>query len=200
MNNADSKFDEGVKLLKEGLFKEALQIFNDLINSFPDNASYYSERGVVYFHMKSKQKALSDMDKAVELEPKKSYRYSSRAYIRGHFGMIHDAIKDYEYAVELDPEDAVAYNNLGLLQEQIGYQKMANDQFNKADKLADIQNQRGKTDLGIKGEAIEIKNVQEEIDAERENQSLWMEIKKLGTQKGRRSFYNFLKSGFKVKD
>jgi len=194
----DIKFKKGVDFLKAAEYSKALAIFNGLIVEEPNNAHYYSERGVAYFHMSSKRLSLEDMDKAIELEPSKSYRYSSRAYIRGHYGMLEEAIQDYEKAIKLDPEDAVAHNNLGLLLEQRGYKKYANVSFKKADELAGISGKKGRTDIGVRGEEIEFKNLQKEIDEEKETQSLGGEIKKLFTKEGRASFFQFLKSGFKL--
>ncbi len=65
------KFNQGVKLLKDGNFEEALKIFNRLIEKHSLEADFWSERGVVYFHLGQKEKSLSDMDKAVELQPLK---------------------------------------------------------------------------------------------------------------------------------
>lgn len=195
-----NKFEQGVQFLKAAEFAKALDIFDELILNEPDKAHYYSERGVVHFHMSSKHRSLKDMDKAIDLEPFKSYRYSSRAYIRGHYGMLEDAIQDYKKAIDLDPEDAVAHNNLGLLLEQRGYKKYANVSFKKADELAEIAEKKGRTDIGVRGEEIEFKNLQKEIDEAQETQSLRGELKKLFTKEGRASFFQFLKSGFKLKD
>jgi Flp pilus assembly protein TadD len=43
--------------------------------------------------------------------------------------------------VELDPEDAVAHNNLGMLLEQQGYKKEADDRFARADKLSKMEDE-----------------------------------------------------------
>ena len=195
MSNYQEKFDKGVELLRAGDFEKSLKIFNNLIHEQPNNAEYWSERGVVYFHLGKKKESLADMDEAVRLQPEKPYRYSSRAYIRGHFKMTQEAIADYEKCIELDPEDAVAQNNLGMLQEQLGYKKEAKKRFDIADDL--MENPKGNTDLGIKGEPLESRNIQKEIEEERKNQSLWTELKSLSTKEGRASFGKFLKSGFK---
>ena len=43
------------------------------------------------------------------------------------------AIEDYKRTVELDPEDAVTWNNLGLLEEQLGYQEQAKERYRVSD-------------------------------------------------------------------
>lgn len=191
----NNKFEKGVELLKTGAYQEALLVFTNLIKEFPNSAEYYSERGVVYFHLKKGKEAIADMNKAVELEPNKSYRYSSRAYILGHFGKTREGIIDYQKAIELDPEDSIAYNNLGLLQEQLGYQKESKSNFSKADNLAKENPEMGRTDLNIEGENIQARNIQKEIDEE--NKTMISELKSIFTKKGRASYGRFIISGFK---
>lgn len=192
MEKNNQLFENGVAFLRNSEFDKALKIFSNLIDLEPTNGDYWSERGVTYFHLNKKDLSLSDMDKAVDLQPLKPYRYSSRAYIRAHYKMTKLAIADYEKAIELDPEDAVAQNNLGMLQEQLGYKKEAKKRFDIADNLS-----KGNTDLGIEGKEIEARNIQKELDEERKSQSLWTEIKSLSTKKGRKSFAQFISSGFK---
>lgn len=195
MDKNQELFDKGVGLLRSGNLKKALDIFDDLVKREPENADYWSERGVVYFHLNQKKESLLNMDEAVKLQANKSYRYSSRAYIRGHYKMTKEAIADYEKAIELDPEDAIAQNNLGLLQEQLGYKKEAKKRFEIADNL--MEDPKGRMNLGIQGEQLKARNIQKEIDEEKRNQSLWNELKSIVTKEGRASFLKFIKSGFK---
>ena len=195
MNNFQDKFDKGVEELKAGNFDKSLSMFNALVKAEPANGDFWSERGVVYFHLGKKKESLANMDEAVRLQPLKPYRYSSRAYIRAHFKLTQEAIQDYEKAIELDPEDAIAQNNLGMLQEQLGYKKEAKQRFDIADDLT--KESKGNADLGIQGEPLEARNIQKEIDEEKKNQSLWSELKSLASEEGRKSFARFITSGFK---
>jgi tetratricopeptide (TPR) repeat protein len=195
MNLKDKRYNDGVALLKAEKFEAAITHFNHLINDFPDEADFYSERGVVYFHMKNKKASLADMDKAVELQPLKSYRYSSRAFIKGAFKLTKEAISDYAKAIDLDPDDAVAQNNLGLLEEQLGYQKSSLKRFKIADELA--ERQPGSSDQGIMGNEINARNIQKEIEAENDRKNIWTELKSIGSKDGINSFKRFISSGFK---
>lgn len=196
MDTKEERYQKGIQLLKAENYDQALKVFNQLIKEFPLEADYWSERGVVYFHLKNKTSALFDMDKAVELQPKKSYRYSSRAYIRGHYKMTNEAIDDYKMAIELDPEDAVAQNNLGMLEEQLGYNSSSKNRFDRADNIMKEMID-GRSDQGLDGEQFEARNIQKEIDAENLNKSLWSELKQIASKEGRKSFIKFISSGFK---
>ena len=194
---AEKRYKQGIALLKNAEYRKALNIFDQLIKEFPSEADFISERGVVKFHLQDLEGALKDMDHAIELQPRKSYRYSSRAYIRGHAGMVKKAIEDYQKAIELDPEDAVAHNNLGLLEEKLGYIEQSKRRFKLADDLANSDESRGRQDQEILGKALEGRNIQKELEAERAEQNMWSVIKSLSSRKGRESFRRFLSSGFK---
>ena len=116
-------------------FNDSVDDFDRLINLIPNEAVYYSERGVALHLAYDNQRALQDFDKAVELEPENPYRYSSRAYIKDRMQDYQGAIDDYSKAIELDPEDAVAYNNRGIIEEKQGHLARAKKSFQRADAL-----------------------------------------------------------------
>jgi tetratricopeptide (TPR) repeat protein len=95
-----------------------------------------SDRGVVLHLLGRNEEALTELDRAANLDPKNPYRYSSRVYLKDRIGDFLGAIADYEKAIELDPEDAVAFNNLGLVEEKLGRKEKAKDYFEKADSLS----------------------------------------------------------------
>ncbi|TVR38265.1 MAG: tetratricopeptide repeat protein [Cryomorphaceae bacterium] len=131
-----NKQQKAVEHLKEGRFEPALKLFNELIKSDNRNADLFSYRGTVYLNLKRKREALSDFNRAVELDAGYSYRYASRAFAKDALGDLAGAIADYEKAVELDPEDAIAHNNLGLLLEKQGNMPKAKQHFKTADDFA----------------------------------------------------------------
>ncbi|MEL6537579.1 MAG: tetratricopeptide repeat protein, partial [Bacteroidota bacterium] len=108
------------------------------IKRLPASANYYSDRGVAHHLLGQYEQALVDFDRGVEMEPDNPFRYASRAFVKAKAGDMQGAMLDYEHALELDPEDAVAHNNLGMLQEQLGYQKKAEHHFKKADALSPL--------------------------------------------------------------
>lgn len=125
--------------IDEQKYDKALKAFNEALKKAPNHPDILSHRGVCYLHMNQKKNCLDDLLLSLKMQPDYSYRYASLAYAKDFFGDIDGAIEAYEKAIELDPEDAVAYNNLGLLQEKKGYQQKAQRQFEKADKLANIE-------------------------------------------------------------
>ncbi len=204
---------KAIELLKQQKYKDAGELLSMAISEYPNSAELISERGVLHLHLGNKHEALQDMDKAVELQPHNSYRYSSRAFTKDRFGDTEGAIEDYQKAVELDPDDDIAHNNLGLLQEKLGYIDKAKTNFEKADKLnlekADKLNLEknsqstvgGRHNNELAAEKIEPRNIQQEIEAERKlKKSFSQQLLSIFTDKDeRKSFIDFIKSGFKIK-
>lgn len=129
-------YENGLKKLKEGKYKEALINFDKALIENPSDATCMSDKAVALFHLDKKEEALALLNHVQELEPANPYRYSSRAFVKDAMGDLQGAILDYKRAIELDPEDMVAYNNLGLIEEKLGYKEAAKKKFAEADALA----------------------------------------------------------------
>ncbi len=130
-------------LVKARQWAEALEAFDRGYELLADHPDFVHDRAVCLFQVGRKKEALSELNRAVDLQPDYSYRYASRAYIRNAMKDILGAIDDYKKALELDPEDAISLNNLGMLEEQLGYRKEADERYRMADELNQILTERG---------------------------------------------------------
>ncbi|PWH86673.1 tetratricopeptide repeat protein [Brumimicrobium oceani] len=135
----NSEHKKAQELLDEQKFEKSLIAFNKALKLDPNHPDILSHRGVLHLHMNQKRKCFDDLELSLELDKGYAYRYAALAYARDYFGDLEGAILLYQQAVEVDPEDAISHNNLGLLMEKQGYQQKAKDNFEKADKLAQIQ-------------------------------------------------------------
>lgn len=135
----NSKHEAAHVALKKGEIDKAILLYTEALNLAPDDCDILGDRGTAFLHKKDQLRCLSDFNKAVSLDPNYSYRYASRAFAKQNFGDLDGAVEDYRKAVELDPDDAVAQNNLGLLLEQQGYKKEADERFARADKLSKME-------------------------------------------------------------
>lgn len=187
-------------------FEGALADYNKAIAQSED-PFLYSERGVVYYHLKMLHKSLEDMNHAAELEPENPYRYSSRAYIKDALGDTEGAVADYERAVQLDPEDSIAFNNLGLLLEKMGYKDKAKDNFQRADQLEGVDKildkvRKEQRELAKEEETKTVKieeHSEEDIDLdERKKRSIWALLRNTFTTKnGFKEYIEFIRNGLK---
>ena len=62
-------YNEGVTLATGGEFDEAIKLFSRYIESESNDASAYRERGMCYHAVQQDEKALADLNKAIELDP-----------------------------------------------------------------------------------------------------------------------------------
>lgn len=69
----------------------------------------YSNRGAAYASKKQYEKAISDYDKAIELNPGYAAAYYNRAIAYANKKQYDQAISDYNKVIELSPEDSLAY-------------------------------------------------------------------------------------------
>lgn len=194
------------KQLQNREITKALENFKKVFEVLPKDAHIASQIGVCYFHLKDNTKALEYMNFAVQLEPEYSYRYSSRAYILAANNQIDDAIRDYNKCIEMDPEDSIAHNNLGLLLEQKGWQKQANESFTKADTLEGISPRLNNSDNNETIQSFEKENNKEIKDNTNKDEIIQEDqpskkkvIKSIFTSKSTfKEFLAFIKNGFKL--
>jgi Flp pilus assembly protein TadD len=204
--------EEAHNLLKDGNINEAIELYTQALAENPDDCNILSDRAVAYLHKNDKLRCFGDFNRALELQPDYSYRYASRAYAKKHFGDLDGAVEDYEKAVLLDPDDAIAHNNLGMLLEEKGYKKQAEERFERADTLSKQENELLEVMDGLETsetvDAVALEEVtpttrplNEVTDTDAENsKSGKKEFKKVFTSKSQfREFLNFIKNGFKIK-
>jgi len=204
---ATELFEQGEAKLKAKDFKESIKLYTEAIAMESENAHYISQRAVAFFHLEKFEEALYDFNHALELEPDNPFRYSSRAFILSNMNKIMEAIKDYEKAIELDPTDSVAYNNLGLLRERLGFDEIAKQNFDKADKIAGIDLNGNTTVLeqnpGDNNDEPEIPILDPEIKQmgkSYRDMGYFQFIKMIFTHKKvRNDFFRFIRNGFKLK-
>jgi len=201
----NAEHQKAYQLLRDQAYQEALVIFDNLIYLFPEEANLYGDRGVVHIHLNNKAQALSDFDFAVSLEPKYGFRYASRAYAKDYFGDTVAAVYDYEIAVNLDPEDAISVNNLGLLQEKLGHQQKAKANFDKADRLAKMNEayndlmQGDNSNNPDSEEATKAQDSSENLTLKSSEKSIKSEFLKIFSSRAQfKDFLQFVKKGGKI--
>jgi len=151
----NSKHKAAHEALKKGEIDQAILLYTEALNQAPNDCDILSDRATAFLHKKDKLRSMADFNKAVELDPNYSFRYAARAFARQNFGDLDGAVEDYQKAVKLDPDDAVAQNNLGMLLEQQGYKKEADERFARADKLSKQEDQLYDVMDELEGENID---------------------------------------------
>ena len=94
--------------------------YNKAIESAPDSADVYYNRGDAYDEIGEYGKAIVDYSKAIELDPNHTLAYYNRGCAYGEIGAYDKAIADFNKAIELNPNDALVYYNRGLAYHEKG--------------------------------------------------------------------------------
>jgi tetratricopeptide (TPR) repeat protein len=111
------------ELEREGYFKEYEE---------RRDAETYFNRGGLYYKGGEYDQAISDFNKALEVNPNYAYAYRNRGNAYSSKGQDDQAILDYGRALEVNPRDALAYYNRGNAYGRKGQYDQAISDYNKA--------------------------------------------------------------------
>ena len=107
----EDAFDNGLKLIGQQRYEEAIQAFSTAIEIIPRDYQAYNYRGVAWALMGKYDKALADYNKALEIRPRYAEAYNNRGFARTENGDLSNALNDYARALEINPFFVDAYNN-----------------------------------------------------------------------------------------
>lgn len=107
--------------------------FADILT--PRTAERFTDRGLVRSRVGDLTGAMSDFDKALELDPECGDAFSGRGYLKLYTGDTKGALADFESAVACNPADTSAYCGRGQAKSDLGQEKEAAADFDYAIKL-----------------------------------------------------------------
>ncbi len=188
---------EAERLYAAKQWSEAEQRFAVLREEHTPDGDLIHDHAVCIFQLGRTKEALQEFDRAVALEPDHAYRYASRAWIRAAMKDVDGAIADYRKALELDPDDAITLNNLGLLEEQYGMRKSAQERFRRADTLMGILRDAGVDPADNSGQAPQ-STAAPASGEDVPTPSVWKEMGAVFTNgERRREFIDFIRKGLR---
>ena len=106
---------EGLKLLVDGKYPEAMQQFNAAIKMDPSISEGYLQRGRAYLKQLMFAEAVTEFNLAINYNPNDPRSYNGRAVAYASQGSYNQAIIDFNKAIEVDPDYVDAYANLSLV-------------------------------------------------------------------------------------
>jgi tetratricopeptide (TPR) repeat protein len=83
-------------------------------------AETFLNRGVDYSQKGQYKMAISDYNKAIEIDREFVVAYLNRGFTHSKMGEYEKAISDYSKAIEINPRYAIAYRNRGFVYRKIG--------------------------------------------------------------------------------
>ncbi|HEY9658644.1 MAG TPA: tetratricopeptide repeat protein [Allocoleopsis sp.] len=133
----------------QGNYEEAIALFSLLIESNPNNANDYSNRGLVHFQNGEAEAALADYNRAIELNPRLDSVYNNRANYYAAQGMFLEALLDYDIALDLNPTNVRTWINQGITFRELEMYDRAIESFDLALCLGKLEGhiyaERGRT-------------------------------------------------------
>ena len=129
-------YHSGIELSEQGKYEEAIAKFSELIRREPswNNGSALVGRSIAYSKLHSYKEAISDCDKAVQVNANFALIYGIRGDARYALGIYQSAILDYSEKIRLEPQEAYAYYKRGLAYQHIDQDKAILD-FQTAETL-----------------------------------------------------------------
>ncbi len=118
-----------LQLAHQGEYTKAIALLNRIIDSHPENAIDYNNRGLIYFQSGHAQKALLDYNTAMQLNPRLASVYNNRANYYAADGDLVKALSDYDQALDLNPRHVRAWINRGITLRELGKYKDSIDDF-----------------------------------------------------------------------
>jgi tetratricopeptide (TPR) repeat protein len=103
-SKGEAYFNKGVDFSEQGLYAEAIQMYDKAIEINSKDASFYFKRGFAYDLLSEYPKAIEDYSKAIELDPKYGVAYFNKGLIHSNLGRYQQAFQDFNKVVELDPD------------------------------------------------------------------------------------------------
>jgi len=111
---------------------EAIHYYTNILKSDSEDVTALGRRAYRYIMIKEYDKALIDLNKAIEISPFEKLLYINRSYIYIQLNYPEKAILEANKAIKLDSSFADAYNNIGLSYQMIGKLELAIEYFEKA--------------------------------------------------------------------
>jgi regulator of sirC expression with transglutaminase-like and TPR domain len=99
---------------------------------------------MVYAQQKDLQKAVTDLDRAIQLNPKDSESYNMRAILRIASKDITGGMSDWDKSLEINPNSPEVYTTRGIFRVQFGDRQNGIADLKKG---ADLFLQQGKTEM-----------------------------------------------------
>ena len=125
-------FKNALDLSSAGKFDLALQEWDRYLNSYPDDAAAFSNRGNVKLVIGDIDGSIDDQNKAISFNPSEIDPYINRGIAEEALGNWSQAKKDYMFVIEKDSKNFSALYNLANVEGSQSHWEKARDLFSNA--------------------------------------------------------------------
>jgi len=132
LSSREDYFKNALDLSSGGEFNLALQEWNHYLESYPDDAAGFSNRGNVKLVIGDIEGSIDDQNKAISLNPDEIDPYINRGIAEEALGLWSQAKKDYVFVISKDSKNFSALYNLANVEGSSSQWNNAKDLFLKA--------------------------------------------------------------------
>ena len=108
----------GTEAMTGRQFPEALLIFSQIVENFPDFAEGWNKRATLFYLIGNTDASIDDIKKTLELEPRHFGALSGLALVYLQQGKLALAEAAFERLIAIHPNSPAAQNNLRLVRER----------------------------------------------------------------------------------
>jgi tetratricopeptide (TPR) repeat protein len=116
----DDKFAAGLKAVSEGNGREAIRLFEELLEVNPRDAKAHGRLGTEYAKIGQRDKAISHLEIVGQIDPNEVYGIGMLAWLAFLEGRNSDSLGLYEQAELLEPREAKLKYQKGLVYSKMG--------------------------------------------------------------------------------
>ncbi len=135
-NNIGSHF-----MLKKN-YSEAVMYFTAAARFYPAFSSAWHNRGSSYYAMGRSEEALSDLQRANELDPVRASTHNTMGDIYLDKKEYARAAEEFKTSIKINPSDYVPYNNMAYIMKMLGKEKESQSWYKKSQEIKAVS---GKT-------------------------------------------------------
>lgn len=110
LDKASAMYTDATKYFTKGKYKEAIVLYDKILQNYPDNAAALKMKGVAESNLGYHQKSLVDFYKTYQKNPKDATSLLGLGVGFGNFGEYQEAKKYFDIAYSLYPNYTVAKN------------------------------------------------------------------------------------------
>ncbi|MBT4175623.1 MAG: tetratricopeptide repeat protein [Thaumarchaeota archaeon] len=108
--NAEILFNQATEHFKNGEYKEALSIYDEVLEIAPDNISTLKMKGIAQSNLSDHSKSLNQFYKILQLSPNDAIALTGMGIGFGNLGEYKEAVKYFDKAIKEKPNSTVIKN------------------------------------------------------------------------------------------
>lgn len=136
-NSTRDMVDQARKLFEQGRYSDAEKLYQQIVDSAPNNTFALSNLGVTQIQARKLSAAEVALKKAIEINPKDSFAATNLGIVFCKQGRFDEAIASLLEAVASDDKDHIAQNYLGICYGEKGLKGKAEEAFKRSIQIRD---------------------------------------------------------------